>query len=111
MNKLSTFYDEIKNYEKNLIKPCLITKDTDSSFEVWISKGSSSIFFNSIVLFPDHLTIKFNPHIIKDTYDYIPNTSKSSYEYQVTETDIERNIDSQLKRTILDLILTSRNKG
>ena len=70
MNKLSSLYDEIRNYEKNLVKPCLITKDTDSSFEVWISKGNSSIFFSSIVLLPDRLTIKFNPNIIKDTlYD------------------------------------------
>ena len=111
MNKLSSLYYEIRNYEKNLVKPCLITKDTDSSFEVWISKGNSSIFFSSIVLFPDHLTIKFNPHIIKDTYDYVPNPPKSRYEYQVTETDIEKNIDSQLKRTILDLVLFSRNES
>ena len=110
MNKLSSLYDEIRNYEKNLVKPFLITKDTDSSFEVWISKGNSSIFFSSIVLLPDRLTIKFNPNIIKDTFDYIPNSS-TKYEYQVTETDIERNIDSRIKRTILDVLLFARNKS
>jgi hypothetical protein len=108
MNKLAELYDEIRTYEKSLIKPCLITKDTESAFEIWISSGNSSIYFSSIVLYPDYLYIKFNPTIIKEAYDITPNPPRSSYEYQVSESDIEKNIEKKLKRTILDLLLYSR---
>jgi len=111
MNKLLNLYREIRNYEKDLVRPCLITKDTDSAFELWLSKGNSSVFFSSLTLFQDHITIKFNPHIIKGTYDYYPNPPKSSYEYQLREMDISKNTNGDLKKTILDLVLFSKNKS
>lgn len=101
---LESFYNDIKTNLTTIIQPRSITKNTETSFEIWSTHDTSCLFFCSINLHPDHIYIKFSPNQPEEYFKvlrlYIQNNHS---EFYITESDISEILRSNLKNTIVAL--------
>lgn len=101
---LETFFDDIKASLTTIVQPSRITKNVNTCFEIWSSHYSSSIFFCSISLHPDYVSIKFSPHLPEECLNFIkPFSRNTNWEFFIVENDINPTISTNIKDAISKL--------
>lgn len=101
---LENLFKDIKGNLTTIVSPCRITRDSATYFEVWAAKGSTSIFFSSLSLFPDRLLVKFSSRLPNESLELLDQLSgNNASEVSIPASEANALVGYNLRQVIYSL--------